>query len=172
LLLARLALALYWSDTFDERVAICGEAHALAEQLASDDVLATVTTSRVFALLRPSDLEERRTLSERAFEYCRRAGDHQGMLMNRLLRSAMFFEIGDVAAARFERDAFKTLAEETNQPQSLWIVEAHRAFQLLLDGRLTEVEQLAGTCLVAGQRVRDHNALLTFGVHLTLVRIE
>jgi hypothetical protein len=42
----------------------------------------------------------------------------------------------------------------------------------LLDGRLTEVEQLAGTCLVAGQRVRDHNALLTFGVHLTLVRIE
>ena len=172
LLLARLALALYWADTFDERVAICREALTLAERLASDDVLATVTTSRLFALLRPADLDERRSLSEPALDACRRAGDHHGLLMTRMLRAAMFLEIADVPAARFEMDAFRVLAEETSQPQSLWIVKAQQACQLLLDGRLNEVEQLAGACLLAGQRVRDHNALLTFGVHLTMVRIE
>jgi len=172
LLLARLALALYWSDTFEERVALCREAQSHALTLAQDDVKASVATAYIFALLRPGNLEERRALSEQAIELCRRAGDHHGLLMNRLLRVAMFLESGDVAAAWFEADAFQRLAEETNQPQSLWIVKAHRACRLLLDGRLSDVERLAEACLFSGQRVHDHNALLTFGVHLTLVRIE
>ena len=172
LLLARLALALYWSDTFDERATICREAQALADAVKSDDVRAAVATANTFALLRPSNLDERRALSEQAIELCQRAGDHDGLLMNRVLRAAMFMESADMASARFEADAFQKLAEATNQPQSLWIVQAQQACRLLLDGRLDAVEQLAGACLVTGQRVRDHNALLTFGVHLTLVRIE
>jgi len=172
LLLARLALALYWSDTFEERGALCREAQALALQVTQDDVKASVATAYIFALLRPANLEERRALSEQAIELCRRAGDHHGLLMNRLLRVAMFLESGDVAAAWFEADAFQRLAEETNQPQSLWIVKAHHACRLLLDGRLSDVERLAEACLFTGQRVHDHNALLTFGVHWTLVRIE
>jgi DNA-binding winged helix-turn-helix (wHTH) protein/tetratricopeptide (TPR) repeat protein len=172
LLLGRLALALYWADTFDERVAICREAHELAERVGTDDVRAEVATAQLFGLLRPGNLEERRKSSEHALELCRRAGDHHGLLMNRVLRAAMCLEVGDRAAARFEHDAFRQLAETTNQPQSLWIVHAHRACQLLMDGELGEVERLAQACLVSGQRVRDHNALLTFGVHLTLVRIE
>jgi tetratricopeptide (TPR) repeat protein len=172
LLLARLAVALYWSDTFDERVAICKEARALADECGTDDVRAAVATAYLFALLRPSNLDERRALSEQALELCQRSNDHQGLLMNRLLRAAMCLEVGDLAGARFETDAFRTLAELSNQPQAAWIVQAQRACHLLLDGRLEQVEQLAGGCLVAGQRVRDHNALLTFGVHLTLVRIE
>ena len=172
LLLARLALALYWSDTFDERARLCSEAQALAERDGSDQVRAAVATANIFALLRPSNLDERRTLSDQAIELCQRAGDHDGLLMNRVLRAAMFMESADMAAARFETDAFRALAETTNQPQSLWIVKAQQAARLLLDGRLDEVEQLAGACMATGQRVRDHNALLTFGVHLTLVRVE
>ncbi len=172
LLLGRLALALYWSDTFDERVEICREARELAERVGTDDVRAEVATAEVFGLLRPSNLEERRRLSDHALELCRRAGDYHGSLMNRVLRAAMCLEVGDRAAARFEHDAFRQLAETTNQPQSAWIVKAQRACQLLLDGELSEVEQLAGACLMSGERVRDHNALLTFGVHLTLVRVE
>jgi predicted ATPase len=172
LMLARLALALYWSDTFDERVALCQQARALAEQDGSDQVRGAVATANIFALLRPSNLDERRALSEQAVELCQRAGDHDGLLMNRVLRAAMFMESADMAAARFETEAFRALAETTSQPQSLWIVKAQQASRLLLDGRLDEVEQLAGACLATGQRVRDHNALLTFGVHLTFVRIE
>jgi DNA-binding winged helix-turn-helix (wHTH) protein len=172
LLLARLALALYWSDTFAERERACAEARALAEQAGTDDVLSAVATAQVFALLRPSNLEERHSQSEQALELCRRSADHHGLLMNRLLRAAMFLEVADMPAARFEVEAFRALAETTKAPQALWIVEAQRANQLFLDGRLEQVEQLAGACLFAGQRVHDHNALLTFGVHLTLVRIE
>jgi len=172
LLLARLALALYWSDTFDERVALCREARRLAEQVGTDDVMAAVVTAQIFALLRPGNLAERRALSDQAIELGRRAGDHQCMLLNRLVRVAMHLESGDPAAAWFEAEAFEKLAELTREPQSLWIVKAHRACRLLLDGQLSEVEQLAGACLSSGQRVHDHNALLTFGVHLTLVRFE
>lgn len=172
LLLGRLALALYWSDTYEERVAICAEARELADRVGTEDVRAEVATAELFGLLRPGNLTERRRQSDGALELCRRAGDHHGLLMNRLLRAAMCLEVGDRAAARFEHDAFRQLAEATNQPQSSWIVKAHRACQLLLDGHLAEVEQLAGACLMSGQRVGDHNALLTFGVHLTLVRVE
>ncbi len=172
LLLGRLALALYWSDTFEERKQLCEEAKELAESSGATDVLSAVTTARAFALLRPSNLAERRELSEAAIDFSQRAGDRQLLMLNRLLLRAIELERGDLAAAAFEADAFRALAEETRQPQSLWIVQAQRASLLLMDGRLDEVEALAGGCLVVGQRVRDHNALLTFGVHLTLVRIE
>jgi tetratricopeptide (TPR) repeat protein len=172
LLLARLALAMYWSDTWEERVAICREADDLAVRIGADDVAAAATTARIFALLRPGNLEERRALSRRAIELCRRASDHQGLLINLLIRVAMLMEAGDMAGAAFEADVFRKLAEEMNQPQALWIVRAHEACRLLLDGRLDEVERLAGACLQTGQRVHDHNALLTFGVHLTLLRLE
>jgi tetratricopeptide (TPR) repeat protein len=172
LLLGRLALALYWSDTFDERLRLCEEARKLADELGAIDVLAAVTTARAFALLRPSNLDERRTLAETASGFSRRAGDNQLLMLNHVLLGAAALERGDFAAATFEANAFRTLAMGTRQPQSLWIVEAQRASRLLMDGLLDEVEALAGGCLFVGQRVHDHNALLTFGVHLTLVRIE
>src|SRR5262249_1495826 len=48
-LLARLALAMYWSDSFAERVRICDEAQALSEKVGGDDVAAKVVTARLFA---------------------------------------------------------------------------------------------------------------------------
>jgi tetratricopeptide (TPR) repeat protein len=172
LLLGRLALALYWSDAAEERARLCEEAARLAERLGTPEVLAAVTTARAFALIRPGNLDERRELAEKAMELSRKAGDHPLSMLNGLLRGAAELERGDVAAFAFEANAFRVLAEQTRQPQALWIVQAQRASQLLLDGRLDEVEALSGACFVIGQRVRDHNALLTFGVHLTLVRIE
>ena len=172
LLLGRLALALYWSDTFEERARLCEEAARIAEQLGAPDVLASVTTARAFALIRPSNLDERWELARTAMELSRRVGDHQLLMLNGLLLGTAELERGDLAAFVFQAQSFRVLAEQTRQPQALWIVEAHRASRLLLDGRLDEVEALSGACLGIGQRVHDHNALLTFGVHLTLVRIE
>lgn len=172
LLLARLALALYWSDTIAERVAICAEATTLAEANGSDEVKASVTTACALALLSPSNLSERQRLTERAVELCGRVGDHQGLLLNRLHRAALLLDAGDLGAAAFEADTFRRMAEEVHQPQALWIARALHACRLLLDGRLAEVEAIAADCLQTGQRVRDHNALQTFGVHLTLVRVE
>jgi DNA-binding winged helix-turn-helix (wHTH) protein len=172
LLLARLAVAMYWSDTFVERLAICDEARRLSEQVGSDEVKARVATARIFALLRPSNLEERRDLADQAIELCQRSGDRDGLLLTRLQRAAIALELGDLPGQVFEADAFRTLAQETRQPQALWIVSAQSACRLFMQGKLEQVEGLAGACLVAGQRVQDHNALLTFGLDLTLLRIE
>jgi DNA-binding winged helix-turn-helix (wHTH) protein/tetratricopeptide (TPR) repeat protein len=172
LLLGRLALALYWSDTFEQRRELCEEARQLAESLGAPDVLAAVTTTRAFALLRPENLDERQRLAQAAIPLSQQVGDRELLILNRLLLCAAELERGDLPAAAFEADAFRALAEETRQPQALWIVQAHRACRLLMDGRLDEVEALSGQCLAVGMRARDHNALLTFGVHLTLVRIE
>ena len=62
MLLARLALALYWADTYYERVAICAEANRLAQRLDADDVTAAVVTSHALSLSRPANLAERRQL--------------------------------------------------------------------------------------------------------------
>jgi hypothetical protein len=172
LLLARLALAIYWGDTFAERERICAEAQALAERVHSEKVMAAVGTSRAFALLRPGDLDQRRQLAEQNIQRSQRAGDRRLLLLNRLLLGAALLEEGDQAGSAFEEDAFHKLARETRQPQALWIVDAQRASRLFMDGRLDDVEALAAACLSTGQRTRDHNALLTFGVHFTLVRIE
>lgn len=172
LLLARLALAIYWGGTFAERERISAEAQTLAERVGSDEVMAAVGTWRAFALLRPGDLDQRRQLAEQNIQRSQRAGDRRLLLLNRLLLAATLLESGDRAGSAFEEDAFQQLAQETRQPQALWIVDAQRACRLLAEGRLDDVEAVAGTCLSTGQRTRDHNALLTFGVHLTLVRIE
>ena len=172
LLLARLALALYWADTFDERVSICDEAARLATSVGTDDVKAAVITARALALSRPRNLAERQLLSQQAVELCGRVSDHHGLLLNRLHRASLLLEAGDIAAANFEADSFRKLAEAVHQPQALWIAQALQACRLLLDGRLAQVEGIAAVCLQTGQRVRDHNALQTFGVHLTLVRVE
>ncbi|HEY6079429.1 MAG TPA: AAA family ATPase, partial [Polyangiaceae bacterium] len=172
LLLARLALALYWADTFDERVSICAEAERLSGALDAEEVRAAVMTAQALALSRPANLPERAQLTQRALELCGRVGDHHGLVLNRLHRASLLLEAGDLAAADFEADAFRKLAEEVQQPQALWIARALQSCRLLLDGRLAAVEAIAADCLQTGQRVRDHNALQTFGVHLTLVRIE
>jgi hypothetical protein len=172
LLLARLALALYWGDTFADRQAICSEATALAASVGSDEVSAAVLTAHALSLSRPSNLHERLLLTERAVDLCGRVSDHHGSLLNRLHRASILLELGDGAANEFEADLFRKLAEEVKQPQALWIGRALQACRLLLDGRLSEVEALAADCLQTGQRVQDHNALQTFGVHLTLVRLE
>jgi DNA-binding winged helix-turn-helix (wHTH) protein/tetratricopeptide (TPR) repeat protein len=172
LLLGRLGLALSWSDPYERRVRICDEARRLADAVGDDGVLAAVTTARAFALLRPSDLDERSELATAALDLSVRAADVQLSMLNRLLRGAALLERGDVTAAAFEADAFGALAEQTRQPQAARIVQAHRASRLLLDGRLDDVERLSSACLAAARRVRDHNALLSFGVHLTLARIE
>jgi hypothetical protein len=111
-------------------------------------------------------------LSQQAVELCGRVSDHHGLLLNHLHRSALLLEEGDGAGYMLEVQAFQKLAHEVNQPQAHWIGRAMTALRLLLDGRLSEVEALAGDCLQTGQRVRDHSALQTFGVQLTLVRIE
>ncbi|MES1187591.1 MAG: AAA family ATPase [Myxococcales bacterium] len=172
LLLARLALAMYWSDSFAERAAICDEAEALSQQVGSDDVKAAAATARLFALLRPSNLEERRALSDQTLELCQRVGDRDGLMLTRLQRAAIALELGDLAGQAFEADAFRMLAEKANQPQTMWIASAQRACRLFMQGDLEQVEQLAGACLMVGQRVQDHNALGTFGLDLTLVRME
>jgi len=172
LLLGRLGLALYWSDPYERRARICDEARRLADAVGDDGVLAAVTTARAFALLRPSDLDERSELATAALDLSVRAADVQLSMLNRLLRGAALLERGDVTAAAFEADAFGALAEQTRQPQAVRIVQAHRASRLLLDGRLDDVERFSSACLAAARRVRDHNALLSFGVHLTLARIE
>ncbi len=172
LLLARLALALYWADTFDERVAICDEAERLAERVDSDDVKAAVKTAHALALMRRENLAERRVMSQEAVELCGRVSDHHGLLLNHLHRAALLLEEGDIAAAAFDAEAFRKLAHTVKQPQAIWIGRALDACRLLLDGRLIEVEAIAADCLQTGQRVRDHNAFQTFGVHLALVRVE
>ncbi|HKQ71110.1 MAG TPA: AAA family ATPase [Polyangiaceae bacterium] len=172
LLLARLAIALYWADTYAERVELCDEATRLAETLGAEDVKAAAYTARAFALLRPDNLDERRRLIEMAIDLNVRAGDHESLMVNRLVLGAALREQGDAAGADFEEEAFRRLAEKSWQPQALWIVEAHRAMHLFLEGRLDEVEALVVGWVMTALRTHDHNAQLTFGVLFTLLRIE
>jgi DNA-binding winged helix-turn-helix (wHTH) protein/tetratricopeptide (TPR) repeat protein len=172
LLLARLALAMYWSDTFDERAAICEEASMLAERVGAEDVKAAVTTAHSLALLRSGNLKERRALSQQALDLCGRVSDHHGLLLNHVHRATLLLEDGDEAGARLEVEAIQKLARDVNQPQAIWVGSALTVARLFMDGRLSEVEAIAGDYLQTGQRVRDHNALQSFGVQLTLVRIE
>jgi tetratricopeptide (TPR) repeat protein len=163
---------MYWSDTFDERAAICEEANKLAQRVGTDDVKAAVKTAHALALLRSGNLEERRVLSQQAMDLCGRVSDHNGLLLNHVHRATLLLEDGDKAGATLEVEALQKLARDVNQPQAIWVARALRAAHLFMDGRLGEVEAVAGDCLQTGQRVHDHNALQTFGVHLTLVRIE
>ncbi|MGH8513389.1 MAG: tetratricopeptide repeat protein, partial [Gammaproteobacteria bacterium] len=141
MVLARLALALYWTNSprlRERSERISGEALEVARRTEDPAALAAALEARYYALWRSGNVEDRIVDGHEALRLARESGDkEQEMRLRRLLIFDQL-QLGDMAAAEREMQAHASLAEEVRQPTyGAWttMFEATRA---LMQGRFEE----------------------------------
>ena len=147
----------YWRDPQGEAATLNREAVEIARRLGDDRTLAHgAGRARLPDVSRRG---RRRAASPRTRRCCElaRAGRRPRARGPRarvpLLRDLL--ELGDVAGADAELDAYARLAEELRQPQHLWHVPLLRAMRAMMDGRFDEAERLAEEAPRGGERAQE-----------------
>jgi class 3 adenylate cyclase len=170
MVLGRLAVAIYWSDTAERRMALAQHAVEMAERLGDENALAATLTTRHYALWGPETAQTRLPIATEIVRLASRLGDKELALMGHRFRLADLLELGDIDEADREFSVLARLAEDLRQPYSLWRVTMFRAMRAMLDGRMDEAEQLAGQALAIGQRTQSRNAAELYFGQLFVIR--
>jgi hypothetical protein len=158
-LLARLAVALHWSDEAnDRRRDLIVEATSLARDVDDDDVRGFVETAG--ALAEFSIEEPERLLSQSNRES---AGDEPlVLLMRRLIRITAFWLLGRMGSVRDEIEEFGAAARRLRQPQAVWYEMLLRATLAQMEGQFARASLLAQQFLQRGEFAGDRNARESF----------
>jgi DNA-binding winged helix-turn-helix (wHTH) protein/tetratricopeptide (TPR) repeat protein len=164
-LLARLAMALAWSGEEERRINLTTEATGVAERIGDPASLAYALSARHGLLWGPRHLADRVRLVEQMGELARQARDTELILMHLLLRIAVGLETRAIDAVDRDIAEYTRIAEPLNQPQSLWYARSFQAMRLSMQGKFEAARPYAEQVLEIGGRVRDVNALNSFGVH-------
>ena len=123
-------------------------------------------------LLSPDRALERLELSAELVEAARAAGEKEPEIEAHEERFLTLLSLGDRRAAEDELALTGRLAEELRQPAQRWMGMVHRALLALLDGRLSEAEELVSEARRIGERTRGWNVAVTYGLQLFMLRRE
>jgi DNA-binding SARP family transcriptional activator len=166
-LLARLSVELYYSDPTSAR-----DLSALAVESArrADDAgaLAAALNAHRVALWFPQHADERLAVAGEMIAAAEEAGDREAVLQGRNWRVVDLLELGRIAEAASEIDAYEALADSIALPHFRWYVPLWRATLALLAGRWVDAGELAERALELGRQADDPNAPLFVGIQRNL----
>ncbi len=158
LVLARLAVELYFSDAAERRAALSREAVDIAHRLGDPATLAYAVNARHFALWSSPDVAERMAVANEALRLAEQAGDGDMAIQAQTWRLLDLIEMGATETWEQELTKCARLAEELRQPRYLCGAANLRTMHALWRGRFAEVEALAQQALLIAERVQDTNA--------------
>jgi len=170
--LARLAVALYWSQSEDRKRALSDEAVAMARRLGYLPTLAYTLSSRIAALSGPDDVEARLAASREIVALAEQCNDRELAMIGHGWTVADSLALGDVHRARRAVLDFTMLAEASRHPYFTWWLAALRTMQAILDGRLADADALAQACFTHGRRAVEIDATQVFAGHVYVLRME
>ncbi len=158
LVLARLAVELYFSDAVQRRAELSKEAVDIAHRLGDPATLAYAVNARHFALWISPDVAERLAVADEALRLAEQARDGDMAIQSQTWRLLDLVEMG--ATGSWEQEVAKCtrLAEDLRQPRYLCGAANLRAMLALWRGRFAEVEAVAEQALRIAERVQDANA--------------
>ena len=151
-LLARLSVALYWSDLDGRRFELSEEAVAMARRLRDPATLALAIHSRRYAQWGPDNFEQRLADAAQCRTLAFEANDLELAVSASRWRFTDLLEDGDVAAADRELDAHAELAQRLHQPFLLAYTTQFRALRAIMQGRFRDGEALADDAREQAQR--------------------
>ena len=169
-LLGRLAFALYYSPAAQQRELLSEQAVSIARAANDAGALAYALTARHAAIWGPNNLDERQELASQALSLARQAGDAETSLVAHVFYNADLFELGKTTTLAAEVDTFALLSEQNQAAR--WYVPMYRASRALMEGRFEDAERFAFEYYTIGEKVQDHNARESFGLHVALLRCE
>jgi hypothetical protein len=167
-LLARLAVALHWSEEPRERLrALVEQALARAEELEDRDMQSFVGTAGSLALYSVesphASLYEARS-NDRA--------DSSTALMRSILRITALWQLGQVRNVEIEIEAFEALVKRTRRPSAGWYVGMLRATLALMRGRYEAAREMGESFLRDGLAFDDRNALHSFALQRAMAAVD
>ena len=171
-LLARIALELYYSGDAERRVAVSGEALALARRLDDPRTLASCLIAHHYALWRPETVTERLAVAAELRRVADRTGDPELELEGAGWTVVDMLELGDVQGADIQIAAASKLAEALHRPLYLWWTSGMRCARAQLAGDFEAAERLAQETLAIGQRGQAENAMHYYAQAIFNIRRE
>ncbi|MCA1844345.1 MAG: hypothetical protein LC792_14385, partial [Actinobacteria bacterium] len=167
--MASLAVELVFSPDWQRRVALSDAALAMARRLGDPATLAEVLGGRYYAILSPSNLEERLTNTAELVEVARALDDP--VIRNRAswFRCRAAIESGDLDEAEFHLGQVQHFTELLRQPWLRWARGFARTGLTLLQGRLDEAEALAHETVELGRAAGDPEASFVFALERFLI---
>jgi tetratricopeptide (TPR) repeat protein len=151
LLLARLAGARRDDRRRDRRIALAQEAVEIAGGLGDPHTLAIALEGRWNASEGPDSVEMELTVVDQLIELWEQIGDNERLFTAHSLRLDAFWRRCERAGVELDMHALARLAAEVRQPAQRWALGTVRTMLALMDGRLTEAEQLITNAFEIGQ---------------------
>ena len=155
---ARLSVALSLGGADDRRLALSEEAVAIARNGADAGVLAYALAAHCDAIAGPADTERRLEASSEIVALAASNGDRASELLGRRLRLVALLELGDLAAADGEIDAYARLADVVRQPLYGWYVPMWKGMRALTRGEFALCGRLIEDASELGRRAHSENA--------------
>ena len=162
-LLARLSVALYWSDLDGRRFELSEEAVAMARRLGDPSTLAMAIHSRRYAQWGPDNFEQRLADATQSRDLAFEANELEIAVSASRWRFTDLLEDGDVAAADRELDSHAELAERLHQPFLLAHTTQFRALRANMQGRFRDGEALAADARSQAHRAGNPLAGAVYG---------
>ena len=158
LLTARLAQALYYSDTVDRRTQLSDEALGDARRAGDPATVARVLSARHVALWGPEDLDERTEAAHRMVRLAEETRDDDLVLLGHGWLVADLMERGDVPAADRVLRRHRELAEARRQPAARRDAEMWAAMQAMLAGNFDHAEVVMDRARDLAETAHDPDA--------------
>ena len=170
-LLGGLCQEMIWRDPRGEAARLGREAVELARRLDDPRTLASALARQTFLLAAtPEAPRQRLDNSTELLRLAERARDRELAVRGHAYRLVALLELGDVAAADLELDAYSRLAEELRQPQHLWHVPVIRSMRATMAGRFDEAERLAEESRRGGERAQEPLSAQFYALQLSVLR--
>ncbi len=152
--------AVAWLDEADRRLALHPELEALAVRVA---------WSRSAVLLEMQRADEAEPAIHGAIALARRTGEERAEAGLRVNLSVLYWRRGDVRAATDEVEAAIRIFEGLEEQDQVGISEANLAELRLLQGRVSEAQELAERAWKTFRTLRDRTGLLVSGAVMLAV---
>jgi DNA-binding CsgD family transcriptional regulator len=157
-LLGGLARAVYFAGDRQRGRAVAENAVAMARRNGDPAALAYAMAAKRIAISGPDGIDERLHVATELKQLARTAGDYPLLLEGSYWRARTLLELGDVAGADAEIDAYTRIVTQLRQPRYLSDAEAFRLIRAMLEGRFEDAERFARSTLDFAGRASDQTA--------------
>jgi hypothetical protein len=155
-LLARMAVALYWSDEVERRLKLADEAVEMADRLGDPRARVYALANRQAAWSSPDRTPECLDTAEILFELSEETGGlEESVLSARIRQIGYLLEMDDLDGAKAAIETLARLAEGFHDPRAQAYLPLERSRQEALEGNVAHAEQLTAEARRLGANLRD-----------------
>lgn len=172
IILARLALELYWSPERQRSLDLAAESLELATKLDDDGAIAHALYAQLYTMRSPETAEQRRELTGQLVHHAIRAGETQLELLGKASEYLALLETGALALAR---DRVRELAERAralDHPEFQWFAATFELVLALVTGTGAGLDLIAERAHAAAEHDPEFGVGLHFAVAVSDLRVR